>query len=471
MFLTGFEALDVLLPLALILLLSKLLQMGCKKIKLPQVVGMLLAGIIIGLVNYLPESNGFREAVLSHDAMLGIKTLAKIGVVLIMFGAGLDTNIRAIKQSGVASIVVTTLGVVVPLAMGFAVSGMFNGFTGTTEIVPGMVVDKIWSNLFYGVIITATSVSVTVAALKEMGRLNGKAGTIILSAAILDDIIGVVVLSIILSLAGGSAEGTKTLGSLIVHNAIGSVVLDVLLFFVFTIAVCFAAHHLFKYLNKKMPHTRRIPIFGLVLAFFMSWSSEKFFGVADITGAFFAGLALAGIGHHINPQRDALADDTTDYVERKNDVLSYMIFSPLFFANVGLQTDFSTIKLSMVGFGVAYIVAGLLSKVIGCGFGAKITKSSWKNSLRIGVGMMARAEVCLICAQKGIDAGLVDPAMSAFIVIMIVVSSFVTPLILKATYKNEAPVKMDYSEESFTGTHQESVPTSTSAPFSDSIEP
>jgi len=471
MFLTGFEALDVLLPLALILLLSKLLQMGCKKIKLPQVVGMLLAGILVGLVNYLPESNGLREAVLSESAKEGIKTLAKIGVVLIMFGAGLDTNLKAIKQSGVASIVVTLLGVAVPLAMGFAVAGLFNGFTGTTEIISGVVVDKVWSNLFYGVIITATSVSVTVAALKEMGRLNGKAGTIVLSAAILDDIIGVVVLSIILSLAGGSAEGTKTLGSVIVSNAVGSVVLDVVFFFIFTLAICIAAHHLFKYLNKKMPHTRRIPIFGLVLAFFMSWASEKWFGVADITGAFFAGLALAGIGHHINPQRDALSDDTTDYVERKNDVLSYMIFSPIFFADVGLGTDFSSIKLSMLGFGVAYICVGLLSKVIGCGTGAKLTKSSWKDSLRIGVGMMARAEVCLICAQKGIDAGLVDPAMSAFIVIMIVVSSFITPLILKATYKNEAPVKLDYSEESFTGTHEESVPTSTSAPFSDNIEP
>lgn len=178
----------------------------------------------------------------------------------------------------------------------------------------------------------------------------------------------------------------------------------------------------------------------------MAFASEKFFGVADITGAYFAGLALAGIGHHINPIRDVLADDTSDYIERKSDVLSYMIFSPIFFANVGINADFSGLKATMIGFGCCYILAGLLGKVLGCGIGAKITGNHLKDSIRIGIGMMARAEVALICANKGIDAGLVDSGMSTFIVIMIIVSSFVTPLILKLTYKNENPVKEDYNE-------------------------
>ena len=138
----------------------------------------------------------------------------------------------------------------------------------------------------------------------------------------------------------------------------------------------------------------------------MAFAAEKFFGVADITGAYFAGLALAGIGHHINPIRDELADDTSDYIERKSDVLSYMIFSPIFFANVGINADFTGLKASMIGFGCCYILAGLLGKVIGCGIGAKITGNHFKDSIRIGIGMMARAEVALICANKGIDACL-----------------------------------------------------------------
>lgn len=435
------DTISLLLPLALILLLSKLLQMGCKRVKMPQVVGMLLAGIIIAFVDKIPGLN-----LLNDSARAGIKFLAEIGVVLIMFSAGLGTNLNSIKSSGVSAIVVTSLGVIVPMGLGFLVAGLFNGFGGTITLEDGLTVSKTWSNLFYGVILTATSVSVTVATLKEMHRLNGKAGTIIISAAILDDIIGVIVLSVVLSLSGAGSSGENTLGSLMCSNDVVAVFLNVLFFFIFTIAIGVGIHYLFKYLNKKKPHTRRLPIFGLAFCFFMAFASEKFFGVADITGAYFAGLALAGIGHHINPIRDVLADDTSDYIERKSDVLSYMIFSPIFFANVGINADFSGLKATMIGFGCCYILAGLLGKVLGCGIGAKITGNHLKDSIKIGIGMMARAEVALICANKGIDAGLVDFGMSTFIVIMIIVSSFVTPLILKLTYKNENPVKEDYNE-------------------------
>lgn len=435
------DTISLLLPLALILLLSKLLQMGCKRVKMPQVVGMLLAGIIIAFIDKIPGIN-----LLNDSARAGINFLAEIGVVLIMFSAGLGTNLNSIKSSGISAIVVTSLGVIVPMGLGFLVAGLFNGFGGTITLEDGLTVSKTWSNLFYGVILTATSVSVTVATLKEMHRLNGKAGTIIISAAILDDIIGVIVLSVVLSLSGAGSSGENTLGSLMCSNDVVVVFLNVLFFFIFTIAIGVGIHYLFKYLNKKKPHTRRLPIFGLAFCFFMAFASEKFFGVADITGAYFAGLALAGIGHHINPIRDVLADDTSDYIERKSDVLSYMIFSPIFFANVGINADFSGLKATMIGFGCCYILAGLLGKVLGCGIGAKITGNHLKDSIRIGIGMMARAEVALICANKGIDAGLVDSGMSTFIVIMIIVSSFVTPLILKLTYKNENPVKEDYNE-------------------------
>ena len=406
------DTISLLLPLALILLLSKLLQMGCKRVKMPQVVGMLLAGIIIAFIDKIPGIN-----LLNDSARAGIKFLAEIGVVLIMFSAGLGTNLNSIKSSGVSAIVVTSLGVIVPMGLGFLVAGLFNGFGGTITLEDGLTVSKTWSNLFYGVILTATSVSVTVATLKEMHRLNGKAGTIIISAAILDDIIGVIVLSVVLSLSGAGSSGENTLGSLMCSNDVVAVFLNVLFFFIFTIAIGVGIHYLFKYLNKKKPHTRRLPIFGLAFCFFMAFASEKFFGVADITGAYFAGLALAGIGHHINPIRDVLADDTSDYIERKSDVLSYMIFSPIFFANVGINADFSGLKATMIGFGCCYILAGLLGKVLGCGIGAKITGNHLKDS-----------------------------GMSTFIVIMIIVSSFVTPLILKLTYKNENPVKEDYNE-------------------------
>lgn len=457
MFLSGIVALDLLLPLALILLISKTLQLVCKKFSLPQVVGMLIAGIVVMLLGKIPVVG---DVILNDSGRTGIKFIAEIGVVLIMFSAGLGTDVKSIKQSGVASVVVTLMGVIVPMALGFLVAGLFNGWSGTVSYtVNGVVYEhkKILSNLFYGVILTATSVSVTVATLKELGRLNGKAGTIIISAAILDDIIGVIVLSIILSISGSSASGAKTFGSLICKNDIAAVIINVIAFFIFTIAIGLLFHYIFKVLNKKMSHKRRVPIFGLVVCFFMAWASENFFGVADITGAFFAGLFLAGIGHHINPKTDNLDDDTTEYIERKNDVLSYMMFSPVFFANVGINITFSKDSLSLIGFGVSFILAGLLGKVLGCGCGAKVTKNSWKDSLRVGVGMMARAEVALICATKGIDAGIIDGGISTYIVIMIIISSFATPLILKATYKNEKPVKVDYEEEKFSAIHDKPI--------------
>ena len=436
------DVLDLLLPVALILVLSKLLMLGCKKIKLPQVVGMLMAGVLIGLIKFIPYLGDF---ILSDSARAGIKFLAEIGVVLIMFSAGLGTNLNTIKSSGKSSIIVTLLGVIIPMGLGALVAGLFNGF------------ENIHSNLFYGVILTATSVSVTVATLKEMNRLSGKVGTIIISAAILDDIIGVVVLSIVLSLSGVSSS-SNTIGSLITGNneslGILAVILDVVLFFIFVIGIGILMHYYFKHLNKKRPHTRRIPLFGLAFCFVMAWASETLFGIAEITGAYFAGLALAGIGRHINPTVEPLNNDTTDYIERKSDVLSYMLFSPLFFANVGLNIDFSSFNPALIGFGCCFILAGLAGKVFGCGLGAKITGNSWKDSLRIGVGMMARAEVALICATKGMNAGLVDSGLSVFIVIMIIVSSFVTPLILRASYKNEKPVKTDYDEERFTNVHE-----------------
>lgn len=442
------EFYEVLLPLALILILSKVLSIICKKIGIPQVVGMLLSGIIIGLLSLIPHANEF---ILSDSGKNGIKFLAEIGVVLIMFSAGLETNMKTIKQSGAVAMIVTALGVIVPMALGFVVAGLFNGFDK----------DHLFSSLFYGVILTATSVSVTVATLKEMKRLSGKAGTIITCAAILDDIIGVVILSIVLSLSGKNGDAGNTLGALMTgRNAnlsILAVCIDVILFFILIIVFSILTRKLFKYLNKKKAHTRRVAIFALAYCFIMAWASERLFGVADITGAFFAGLSLSGIGHHINPVRDHLDDDTTDYIERKSDVLSYMLFTPIFFANVGININLTNFNVSLIGFGACFILAGLLGKVLGCGFGAKITGCTYKDSLRIGVGMMARAEVALICATKGINAGLVDSGMSIFIVIMIVISSFLTPLILKATYKNEAPVKEDYNEEVFTATNDASI--------------
>ncbi len=405
----GIEAFEVLLPLALILFLSKLLSIGCKKIGLPQVVGMLLTGIVLGFITLIPN-----QPIFNSTAMEGINFIAEIGVILIMFSAGIETDLKQIKATGVSALVITLLGVLVPILFGFGVAGILPGGFGKEYLI---------RNIFYGVILTATSVSVTVATLKELGKLNSKIGTAIVSAAILDDILGVIVLSVVISLnqALTSASSNLTIDILIVFGkTIG--------FFIFAIVLGIAFRYIFKMLSQKYGHHRRLPIFGIAIAFFFSYAAEEWFSIADITGAFFAGLMLSG-------------GKDSEYIERRTDIASYMLFTPVFFAKVGLTSlsSFSQIDSTFIIFGFLFIIAGILGKILGCGVGAKLTKNSWKDSYRCGLGMMCRAEVCLICANKGISAGIISASIQPFILCLILITSFVTPVLLKQSYKNEIP--------------------------------
>lgn len=413
---------DVLLPLALILLFGKLFSIVCKRFGLPQVLGLLVSGILIGLIKLIPNQN-----ILSSGAIEGISFISKIGVVLIMFEAGLETDLNKIKKTGISSIVVTIMGVVFPLLLGFLVATLFNGgfsALSTKEIL--------LENLFYGTILTATSVSVTVATLKEMGKLNSNVGTVISAAAIIDDIIGVIILSFIIGLSGAKTDlsevayGAKWISQIFGVNP-GAVWITILLTFLcfgFIFGAGFGLRKIFIFLDKNFEHHRRIPIFGIASAFFYAWICEKIFGVADITGAFFCGLILSRYKEK-------------QYVERRSDILGYMLFTPVFFANVGISIEFSNISLDFLGFGVCFILAGIIGKIVGCGLGAKITGFNFKDSTKIGLGMVVRAEVALITVDKGVQAGIINPNITTFVVILIVLTSLLVPIFLKMLYKNE----------------------------------
>lgn len=395
----------LLLPLALILILSKLLGILCKKIGLPQVVGMLVAGVLIGLIQYIPN-----QTILSADNLHGLSFIAKIGVVLIMFSAGIETDLKKIKSTGAASLVITLGGVIVPMAFGFLIATAFNG--GFRD----MTSERVLQNVFYGTILSATSVSVTVATLKELGKLDSKVGVSIISAAILDDIIGVILLSVVLGMNESSGI-TETL--IVLGKTVG--------FFVAAIAVGIAIHYVFIWMDKRWEHHRRLPVFGFAVCFIFAYAAEKWFGVADITGAYIAGLMLSG-------------EHCANYIDRKIDISNYMIFAPVFFANIGINTTFTGIDANTVWFGVCFIIVGLLGKVLGCGVTALAMRYSLKDSLRVGVGMMVRAEVILVCAQKGVEHNIIDSTIMPFILILIIVSTFLTPTFLKLLYKGETEI-------------------------------
>lgn len=383
----------ILLELALILLFTKLFGILFKKIGLPQVVGALIGGLILG-----PSMLGL----VNPSATL--KVLAEVGVILIMFSAGLETNIKDIKANWVAALLVAAAGVLLPLVFGFMIGAAFNGgFTG-------MDADRILKNIFIGVIITATSVSITVETLRELGKLKSKAGTIILSAAIIDDVIGIILLSIIVGMKNPEVSYIRT-------------ILNTGLFFVAAIVVGIGIHFLFKWLENKFPHKRRVPIFGMVICFLYAYIGEKFFGVADITGAYLAGIMMAGLKE-------------SEYVEKKVEISAYMLFAPVFFASIGINASFQGFSVNMLWFCLAFVAVAIAAKMLGCFLASLCLKNSARESLIIGVGMIARGEVCLIIMQKGINVGFIDASYLVMGAMLVIISSLLAPILLKIIYKS-----------------------------------
>ena len=409
---------SVLLPLALILLVCKSFAIICRKVGLPQVIGFLVGGLLLGLIKLIPN-----QQIFTNTSAEGLGFLAKIGVILIMFSAGLGTDLKQVKNTGIKSIIITSAGVIVPMGLGFIVSVLFNG--GFANISTNYL-----ESLSYGCILTATSVSITVATLKELNKLNSPMGTCIVSAAILDDIIGVVVLSVVIGLDHGASGGeaaTKTAYFVNLLNNLGlglalSSIICIILYFVIFITLGILVSKFFSYLAKKYDHHRRIPIFSLALCFIYSWFAEELFGVADITGAFLAGILLS-------------TNYDKSYIDTKADTFSNLIFTPVFFANIGINIELGSVNSQFIIFGILFMVCGLIGKFIGCGATAKICGFSFKESASIGVGMMVRAEVALVCADKLKD--VINPQITTFVVLLILISSLTAPIFLKLLNKNK----------------------------------
>ena len=420
------EAFEILLPLALILLFAKLMGLGSHRLGMPAVIGMLVAGILIGALEFIPWAP-LREALFSAEVKNALKIMSRIGVVLIMFSAGLGTDLKKLKQTGAASVVITILGIIVPMLLGWLVAFLFDYFTPislTADGVGAIGEFDLLSDLFYGAILTATSVSVTVAVLKELGKLDSKVGTSIIAAAVLDDVIGIIILSLLTGFSSGGGENTGW--SWFSPNA-PMVIIKIVIFFIGAIGLGVLLRMLFNVMERKAPHNRRVPIISLAACFLYAYVAEKIFGVADITGAYLAGIMLGG----------TLSE--TPYVESKIDQMGYLFFSPIFFANIGISNIqlFNNIDLQFLAFGAVFVVAALLGKLLGCGAGAKISKFNYRDSFRIGLGMMVRAEVILICTEKGISYGLVDHAIYPFIILIILISSVLTPILIKFSYRKE----------------------------------
>lgn len=383
-----------LLDLALILLSTKVLSLVTKRFKLPQVVGSLLAGLILGpaVFNIIHETDF-------------IKQLAEVGVIVLLFNAGLESNLSEFKKSGKTSFIVAVMGVMIPLIGGTILAYCINH--GKVENVSVFV-----QNIFIGSVLTATSVSITVETLRELGKVSTSVGNIIVGAAIIDDVLGMLVLTVITSLAGSSVSVIK-------------VIVKIVGFFIFSIIVGIITYKLFnKWVDKYDIDKRRFVIVSFVICLLLSFSAEEFFGVADITGAYIAGLVLS-------------SNKETIYITKRFETLSYILLSPVFFASVGLNVKLPDLNGEIVIITIALIVVAILTKIIGCGLGAKLCGYNNMESIQIGSGMVTRGEVTLIIASKGLALGLMSSYFLTPVILMVVFTSIFTPILLKIVFSKD----------------------------------
>lgn len=384
-----------LLDLALILLSTKFLGIITGKFQMPRVVGALLAGLVLGpaVLNVLSET-----AFLSQ--------LSEMGVIVILFTAGMGTDLRELKSAGKSGFFVALCGVLVPMAMGTA----FGFLAGRWGWLPG---NTLLENVFLGTVLTATSVSITVETLRELGRLDTQVGSTILAAALIDDVLGLIALTIVASLAG---EGSGLL----------LVLLKIALFFVFAVAASFLAIRLFRWMisHAKGKNLRRYPVFAFVICLLLSYCAEEFFGVADIIGAFVAGLIVA-------------STPKAKYIQSKFEPLSYLLLTPVFFAGIGIKVELPSLDGTLALFSLLLLATAVLSKIIGCGLGARLCGFRGRACVQVGAGMACRGEVALIVANRGLSMGILSQALMTPIIITVVGCAVLTPILLKAAFRGQ----------------------------------
>lgn len=403
------EILTFLLLMALILAGAKGAAWLSLRLGQPAVLGELLAGVLLGpsVVDVL-NLPAFAGEALSA----GVFLLANLGVIVLMFIAGLETHLDAMRRVGRVAVTAGVAGVVVPLVLGAASTLPF-----------GLGVEK---SIFMGVVATATSVSITVQTLIELRQLNSKEGTALLGAAVVDDIVALLVLALFLATSGVSGYAGSGIGGTLVRM-VG--------FFLIAMA-------LGRLLRVALAAARRAPISegllsaALITLLVYAWASEALGGVAAITGAYLAGLLVgqAGFRHE---------------VERHLKALTYAMLAPIFFVSIGLQTNARSLQLSDLPLAALVVAAAVASKVIGCGAGARLGGFAWPEALRVGVGMISRGEVGLIIAALGLQVGLLEQRGFAVTVIMVLVTTLVTPTLLRLVFPRVRASEEEAIEEEF----------------------
>ena len=371
--------------LSVILLATLIGGQFSARLKLPAVVGELLAGIIVGpaVLNLVQPTEI-------------IKVLSDIGVIFLMFLAGLDSDLKTLKRLLRPSVLVAGFGMIVPIIIAY--------FTGILFAFSQV------ESLFLGLAFSATSVSISVAVLQEMGRLQGKEGMTILGAAVADDLLSIILLSIVSGLTGVSESGSNK-GKDLILSLLTQAAFLILLVFV-SVYVIPRLIKLSQRLTLPVPET----LVAMIIVVMASWGAEKV-GLSNVIGAFFAGLSL----NRTSAQKTLKKNFT---------VIGYSSFIPIFFVSIGLNMSIKGILNDFILFFVL-VIGSVFSKLVGAGLGAKIAGFSNSSALLVGTGMVSRGEMALVVAQMGLTNHLLAPAAYSTVIGAIIMTTVVSPFLLK----------------------------------------
>ena len=422
--------LQLLLVLAIIVTAAKIAGHICQRyLNQPVVFGEILMGLLLGptLINLLgwPIFHGVTPDGLSVTEWLHdhINSIAQIGVLLLMFIAGLETDLSQLRKVGKSAMVTAILGVAFPLIFGALITHLFGG--------------SWYEAIFVGTVLTATSVSITAQTLMEIRQLRSIEGVTILGAAVIDDVLGIIILALVI--AFGTQSSLKTTGhesipkmladQLIPHLSmlpaplitISATIICMALFFLLSVVIGRKLFPVIMEMVSKLRASHIIPATALVMVFLFAIGAEFLGQVAAITGAYLVGVFLGRTRFKAE-------------IERSIHPFTYAFFVPIFLISIGLPINIRQLGNGNLTFALVIILVAILTKVFGCGLGARITGCSNKQSLRIGIGMISRGEVGLIIAQIGLSSRLINKDIYTTIVLMVLATTVITPLLLRWTF-------------------------------------
>ncbi|MBE7555122.1 MAG: cation:proton antiporter [Anaerolineales bacterium] len=388
----------LLLALALVIAAAKLGGWLANRTGQPAVLGELIVGLLLGPSVFNIFGQPYFETAHTVDTL---HELGELGVILLMFAAGLEIHLSDFAKTGRPALFAGVLGVIVPIGLGMAVALPF-GYSSSQA-------------LFLGIVLAATSVSISAQTLMELGFLRSREGLILLGAAVVDDVLAIAVLSAYVAIETGGGGGLLGLTWIVARMLL------------FLAGAFLLGRWLLPRLAlwaERLQVSQGLMSFAVVSVLIFAWASEAVGGVAAITGAFIVGVALS-------------SSRVKDDLETGIHTLTYAFFVPIFLVGIGLRANARLLSADDLGLVVAVCVVAVLSKLIGAGAGARLGGTTWSEALRVGVGMVSRGEVGLIVAGVGVTAGVIEADVFTVVVIMVLVTTLATPPLLRLVFRGK----------------------------------